>query len=134
MRLVSDTVWGMLTVLQEASNQSDDAMTGVAEVILERTRQCWRSDGSVVSTVLAPAQFSGWNTRDPNRIRVGKMDDRDPVVGRAREAWDRASQRATLTFGAVMYHDTRVTPDWIPEFTRVCQIGDLIFYARKAAP
>jgi spore germination cell wall hydrolase CwlJ-like protein len=135
MRLVPDRVWAGLTIAQEASNQDYPVKLGVAEVIRDRTRRHWASDGTVPGTVLHAYQFSGWNTKDPNRIRVAGADDNDPVIADCLRAWDEALLNTTATvLGAVMYHDTSVTPDWIPNFIRTCQVGAMIFYATKPPP
>jgi len=61
-RLVSDDAWAILTVLQEADASPQEERIAVAEVIRDRAKLKYNSDGSIVGTVLKAGQFSGWNT------------------------------------------------------------------------
>ncbi len=115
MRLVSDEAWAVLTILAEASGEGPPGMTGVAEVIRNRTARKYQSDGTVPGTVLRPRQFSCWNSGDPNRARVARMDDTDPVVQTAMAAWREALAGSELVHGAVLYYNPGMvmeTPQW----------------------
>jgi spore germination cell wall hydrolase CwlJ-like protein len=124
-----------MTILQEARSQTLDGMIGVAEVIRDRTKSKFYSNGTVISTVLWPYQFSGWNTKDPNREICGKMEMDNPLVIMAIRAWKIANNNFTsLTGGALFYHARTMNPfpDWAssPEMEKTTQIQDHIFYKR----
>jgi len=136
--LVPEWQWAVMTILQEARSQTLDGMIGVAEVIRDRTRSKFYSNGTVISTVLWPYQFSGWNTKDPNREICGKMEMDNPLVIMAIKAWKLALNNNTnLTGGALFYHAISMNPfpTWSssPEMEKTTQIQDHIFY-RKVNP
>ena len=136
--LVPDWQWAVMTILQEARSQTLDGMIGVAEVIRDRTKSKFYSNGTVISTVLWPYQFSGWNTKDPNREICGKMELDNPLVIMAIRAWRIANNNFTsLTGGALFYHASSMNPfpDWATsgEVEKTTQIQDHIFY-RKVTP
>ena len=58
-------ILGALTVLGEARGETQAGKLAVAHVIRNRMAKSGRS---VADTVLAPWQFSCWNTGDPNRL------------------------------------------------------------------
>jgi spore germination cell wall hydrolase CwlJ-like protein len=132
-RLVEDWEWVVLTIIQEASSESLDGMTGVAEVIRERAETKYNSNGSLIDTCLRANQFSGWDTNDSNRIRAAEYELDHPAVTKAITAYRRAFfSRTTLTKGANLYHaDWMVKyPSWStnPRVTRLTQIDRHIFY------
>lgn len=137
VRLVDDAIWGILTVLQEASSEPYSGKVAVAEVIQRRARERFFSDGTIPGTVLKPYQFSGWNSKDPNRIRVAKLDDSLPVVRDAIEAWHEAERGSDLTHGALLYYNPRIVPmpAWAyPEVAvQTAVIGSHQFYRPKGA-
>ncbi len=106
-------------------------MTMVSEVIRDRRETKYNSDGTIVGTVLASKQFSGWD--DHNRIRVAKMDLSQDAVQKALLAYKDAFERRTnYAMGANLYH-----ADWMPEYpswtkapnvVRLTQEGSHIFY------
>lgn len=121
----------VLTILQEASSESLEGMTAVAEVIRDRTKTKFHSDGSLINTILAPSQFSGWN--DSNRIRVLGYDISDPEVTMAIKAYKNAFEHNTnYALGANLYHADWMNPypDWTnsPKVKRLGHIGKHIFY------
>lgn len=129
--VIENWQWVVETILQEASNESMKGMTMVAEVIRDRAETKFNSDGTIVGTVLAPKQFSGWD--DWNRIRVAKMDLAQDAVQKALYAYKDAFERRTsFAMGANLYH-----ADWMPEYpewtkapnvVRLTQEGHHIFY------
>lgn len=130
-QVVEDWQWVVETILQEASSESFKGMIMVAEVIRDRAETKYNSDGTIIGTVLAPKQFSGWD--DYNRIRVAKMDMSDGTVGLAMKAYEMAFKgRSSYAMGANLYHaDTMpVYPDWTksPNVVRLTQEGHHIFY------
>jgi len=117
-RLIADWIWGVLTVWQEAQGEPYRDKVMVAEVILNRTRRKYMSDGTVASTCLWPMQFSGWNAHDdtPNfkeRIESAKLDDDNPVVKDCIKAWKEAENGSNLTNGAYLYYNPLISnPPW----------------------
>jgi hypothetical protein len=131
VELIEPWKWAVMTILQESRNQSLDGMIGVAEVIRNRTNQKFYSNGTVISTVLWPYQFSGWNTKDPNREICGKMELDNPLVGLAIKAWKIANNNSTsLTSGALFYHARTMNPypDWVKDMILTTTIQDHLFY------
>src|SRR5438477_10827167 len=104
MRLVSEAAWAIMTLWQEARGCSDDEMQMIAEVILQRMREHYASDGTVSGTVLRPAQFSGWNTHDHNRLPSSRIDDTDLLVGRLIVAFKLAQKGSAKSNGALLYY------------------------------
>jgi spore germination cell wall hydrolase CwlJ-like protein len=104
-------------------------MLGVAEVIRNRCRMHYASDGSVASTVLWPLQFSGWNAKDGNRIVSARLDDLDPVVVQCQEAWRMAQAGSNTVLNAVLYcNDALVSPSWLARSRATAVIGHHTFY------
>ena len=134
MRLVSDDTWGILTLLQEASGEPMAGKVAVAEEILNRTKQRFFSHGTVASTVLWPWQYSGWNTKDPNRLRTAVLDDADPEVRSCIEAWTRARTGPPSLPGVTHHYNPTIVPtppDWVHEMTLLAEIGHHRFYKKR---
>lgn len=82
------------------------------------------SDGTVASTVLWPYQFSGWNTKDPNRRKVATLDTDDRLVQACARAWQEAVNGSDLTKSATHYYAPAiVTPEWASKMTVTARIG-----------
>lgn len=134
MRLIPDHTWAILTLWQEARGETDEGRIAVAEVIRNRTMQRYSSQGTVASTVLWPWQFSGWNTRDPNRTGAAMLDDADPSVVACGRAWDVAAAGSNLTQGAVLYYNPAgipVPPPWVAQSRRTVVIGRHHFFVPR---
>lgn len=104
MRVISEDALAIITIYQEASGEPWDGKVAVAEVIRNRMREKYMSDGTVSGTVLRASQFSGWNT-DAGAVRLKslRIDADDPVVLDCRKAWSAAQQQSNLAKGAVLY-------------------------------
>lgn len=136
MRLVPDRIWVAMTIRQESDGEPYIGKLAVAEVIRNRMETRYNSDGTGYGTVLYPFQFSGWNTNDPNRIRVANIDDKDYLTQQALQAYDEAFNRRTdITFGANLYHSRHMSP--YPAWTlsqkviKTAEIGNHIFYKER---
>lgn len=128
MFLIDPEIWAVLTIIQEASGENSEGMIAVGEVIRKRMRLKLFSDGTVPGTVLRPYQFSGWNTTDPNRIRVSLSKINDPIVVKAITAWEN-SRVTSHSNGATHYHSRKIkSPDWAAGKTSCASIGNHIFY------
>jgi cell wall hydrolase len=130
MRLVTGRVWAVLTIWQEARGEDHAGRVAVAEVIRNRMTLKYASDGTAEGTVLRPYQFSGWNTKDPNRLACAKVDAMDPVVMDCAKAWEE-SATSNLTKGAVLYLNPAIVsplPNWAKQENRTAIIGQHHFY------
>lgn len=137
MRLVPDDAWAVMTIWQEARSEPYMGMLAVAEVIRNRMRAKFFSDGTVVGTVLRDRQFSGWNNRDPNRIPSAQIRIDSSFVWQCAKAWDEAMARpgSQVAQGAFSYFNPAVVvPPWKVDFRLVATIGAHEFYVPKTTP
>lgn len=128
-RVVPDDVWGALTVWAEARGEPYAGQVAVARVIRNRVRLGWAHD--VVGVVLAPYQFSCYNTQDPNRLAAARIDSDDPEVQSARRAWEESETNDAGIGDAVMYYAPRGVdhpPSWATKEKFVITIGHHFFY------
>ena len=128
-RLVPDWVWAVITIMQEAQGEPMSTKIAVAEVIFLRTKLKYMSDGTVVSTVLWPMQFSGWNAQDDTpkyreRIECAKISIDDPVVEACIDAWHIAEGGSNTTNGALLYYNPSIcSPAWAAKCIETAVIG-----------
>jgi len=133
--LINPEVWGVLTVAAEAGGEPMEGKVGVAEVIRNRMRRRYSSDGTVEGTVLRAKQFSCWDSQDIGRIRVARLDLSDPILRDSALAWEQAFRRhSNVANGAVLYHADYVSPSWAEKAIRLTQISRHIFYDDQAEP
>lgn len=114
MRVIPDDAWAVLTLYGEARGESFLGKVAVGEVIRTRMARKYLSDGSVVGTVLKPYQFSCWNTNDPNRLLMARLEDDAPIYRECARAWTE-SAFTIVTQGAVCYLNPRALtqlPTW----------------------
>ena len=130
MKLLSEDSVAVITIRGEAEGEPYDGKCGVGEVIRRRADTKFYSAGDIISACLFPLQFSCWNARSPNRLRIAASDDTDPNVQECQKAWV-ASASTNLTNGAVMYHAQSILPPWVDEFEFTVQIGHHLFYKEK---
>lgn len=137
MLVINPDDLGTATVLGEAGGEPAEGKAAVAFVIRERMRLKFFSDGTVAGTVLAPFQFSMWNTNERLRIRVCNTDAYDPAAVDSRFAWTGALAQPgpSLPPGTVMYFNPKAVsqrPPWAdsPEFRFVRIIGNHHFYQK----
>lgn len=69
--MISDVDWIAMTVKMEAEGEAYQGKLAVAYVIVNRMHEKGRSASDIV---LAPFQFSCWNTKEPTR---GRLDDQE---------------------------------------------------------
>jgi len=139
MRLISEEALAIVTIMQEAAGEPYPGKLAVAEVIRNRMHKKYASDGTVSGTVLRPLQFSGWNARDPGRIRSVRIDTEDPVVRDCQKAWAEAMAGSQTVNGAVLYYNPSIipeTPEWaLPDSAiPICVIGQHHFFVPKPRP
>ena len=129
MRLISDTALAIATIYGEARGEEYRGKLAVAEVIRNRTKEKYASDGTIAGTVLRRLQFSCWNDGDPNRIVIAKLDDSDPAVQDCMTAWHDANLNGTnVAKGALLYYaPALVSPGWAKASMEVARIGHHVF-------
>lgn len=134
-RILSDDALAIITIAQEAIGESYEGKLAVAEVIRNRMRHKYSSDGTVAGTVLRPWQFSGWNTDSVGRVRMAKIDGDDKVVDDCVRAWRSAKEGSNTVNGAVLYYAPAIVkmPKWArPEYAiQVAEIGGHVFFVPK---
>lgn len=132
--LIADWQLIVATIIQEARLESLKGMTMVAEVIRDRTRTKFNSDGTIAGTILRAKQFSGWNdSEDKVRIASVKIDLADNATQKALYAYKDAFENNTYyAMGANLYHADYMNPypEWTksPNVVRLTQEGHHIFY------
>ena len=136
MKLVPDATWGLITLWMEGRGETHAGKVAIAEVILNRTKQKYSSDGTVSGTCLRAFQFSAWNTTDTNRLVGAKLDDDDPVVQLCHKAWDEANLNLTTNKptvpGALLYYNPRIpAPAWVAKSDFVATVDHHNFYRPK---
>ena len=118
-----------MTVCQEASGEPLEGQKAVAHVLVNRLKQ-GRYGANLATVCLYPAQFSGWNTKDPNRLRVAAMPDAElaPFEAIVQAALDGTDPDETM--GATLYYNPALaTPNWnFAELTQTAQIGKHVFF------
>jgi len=135
--LILPDLLAISTILAEAGNQPFNGMVAVGEVIRERTRRKYNSDGSLIGTLLLPWQFSCWNQDPINRrlmirsLMLISLSATIPQgsINNAIAAWE-ASKTSNVSNKAVLYHTVNIGPSWIksPKVIKTVQIGDHLFY------
>lgn len=138
--LVDPAALAILTIWQEARGEAYEGKLAVAEVIRDRTLRGYQSDGTLVSTLFKPFQFSGWNTQDAQRIKAFKAASAgSPLLAECARAWMEAVTLNTQTAkGALLYHADPMPeglkkPGWAYKLPKLVQIGAHAFYTDPAA-
>ena len=128
MRVVDDDRWAIMTIIGEALTEPLVGKIAVGEVIRNRMKRKYKSDGTIVGTVLHRKQFSMWD--DNARLLAARADDDHPRVKEAIEAW-KLSETSNVTDGAVLYHTPLIDPPYwasYPSVRKVVTINRHIFY------
>lgn len=135
MRLIDDDILAVLCIWAEARGESKAGKIAVAEVLLNRTRLRYNSDGTLAGTIFRDRQFSWANHNNPWRATVFTLDWNSPQVQECREAWEYAKGGSYMAKGAVLYHADYVSPTWASDVgvALVSQHGRHLFYTDSAA-
>jgi spore germination cell wall hydrolase CwlJ-like protein len=135
VRVVSDDVYGALNIFAEARGEPFEGQVAVGNVVRERMRLKYASDGTVVGTVWKSNQFSWTLSSDPQRIRVMRVDDEDPAWVEAMTAWKASETTKVVPSGTVLYHAEHVNPWWAESSAVrfVKRIGRHLFYTEERA-
>jgi spore germination cell wall hydrolase CwlJ-like protein len=122
-RVIDDEELATLTIWMEARGESQEGRTAVAEVIRNRAKK-----KTVAEVVLAPYQFSCWNTQDPNRIKAAQLHRNDALYLECLAAW-KAAATTNLTKGATHYFNPKTAnPSWKALGKKTATIGSHDFY------
>ena len=129
MRLITEDALAIVTIWQEARGEPYEGKLAVGEVIRNRMKRNYFSNGSVSGTVLRDYQFSGWNVGDANRVPSVDIDDGDSTVRECISAW-KDSSISSVANGAVLYCNLHLAhPSWAKPEKMVAQIGNHSFFA-----
>lgn len=131
MRLIPDHVLAELTIWMEARGEPYHGQCAVAEVIQERMRRRYLSDGTVAGTLFMPFQFSCWNSDSHQRIHAVTLEDTDSTLAMCRQAWRDVQAGFSIVPGAVHYLNPSgvlVLPEWASAAKHVARIGNHVFY------
>lgn len=118
------------TIAMEASGEGEDGELAVAFVLVNRVKT-GRWGDNFASVVLAPRQFSCWNTDDPNRFRLARMSNDHPDLQAAAAALNKAlGGSPDPTLGATHYYAVSMPapPGWATTAHFLIQIGKHRFY------
>jgi len=131
MRLVTDDNLAVMNIWAEARGETLEGKVGVAEVMRNRMKRHYASDGTVASTIFWPWQFSGFNTDNQWRSRIFELDNSNVIVRECFDAWVR-SETTNLTHGAVLYCNLnilRTPPRWARPDRLLAEIGQHSFFS-----
>lgn len=132
MRLVPPETLMLLTGWQEVRGQPLEGKRGFCEVVRNRMRLHYQSDGTLEGTLFYPLAFSGWNARDVNRIKSLRVEDSDPQIIEIQKAWElSAGPDLVLPKDAVHYLNPAAVekmPNWAHPSLKVAVIGAHHFY------
>lgn len=92
----------------------------------------WYSGHTLAECCLIAYQFSSWNSTDPNRIAMARLDDADPLLQECRSYMldALANEGSDPTDGATNYYSTDIVlpPAWAATATFTVQIGKTRFF------
>lgn len=139
-RLIPDDIWGTLTLIGEAEGESYLGQVCVGEVIRTRMRRRLFSDGTVVSTIFKPKQFSCWNEGEGSRrVRLATVDDTDAAWPSCLAAWLESAQ-SDVTGGATHYLAVAVVlraagklPSWAADAKDPTKVAEALVTLREGA-
>lgn len=131
--ILDDLTLMAATILMEAGNQSFEGKVAVGWVIMNRDAHT--ASAGIDDVVLAPWQFSAWNTDNKARASLQDVMQKQPAL------WSECMKAAAAamwqfvpdpTHGAVMYLNPVVTrkirggtlPDWYDAAKVTAVIGD----------
>lgn len=129
--ILARTIWG------EARGEGRTGMTAVANVVMNRyyqaksSRALARRFGSTVREVcLKKNQFSCWNSNDPNRPLMLKVNMNDAAFRMAIDIATAAvlGKLNDVTSGSDHYHTTAIRPSWTQGKVAAVVIGTHKFY------
>jgi spore germination cell wall hydrolase CwlJ-like protein len=132
LKLFDPEILATGTIWTEAQGEALEGKLCVGEVIRQRMKQRYSSDGTVAGTVARSKQFSAMNDDRQNNallLRMLQLDYHDPTVIQCREAWLQ-SAFTDYSNGAVLYHGDYMNafPEWVVRCRLVAHVGKHLFY------
>lgn len=118
------TIWG------EARGEPLAGRHAVACVIMNRVKRGGWWGSTIKDVCLHPWQFSCWNEKDPNRMKVEEVTLDDEAFQRCYYVALAAGLKYThdTTLGSTHYHAKGILPDWANGAFPVCSVGNHLFY------
>ena len=114
----------------EARGEPEQGQRAVAHVIWNRLKD-GRWGQTLAAVCLAPEQFSCWNERDPNRMKMAVLGEQDPVILKLADLFASAFGEVDPTDGAMWYYAPKgviLPPYWAAEKTFTGVFGSQRFY------
>ena len=139
MRVIASDAFAVVTIYMEGAGEPFEFKVAVAETLLTRMTEGVASDGTIEDTVTRPFQYSGWNTKSPERKRCLMIDDDDDAVKDCQKAWILAqskttnySNHATHYFSPKSMVPPGSVPSWVDSMDQVAEVHGSLFYRPKA--
>lgn len=129
VRVIPEVTLASLNIWMETEGEPWEGKCAVGEVMRERVKS-GRFGKSLTHVILAPYQFSGWNTKESRRIHAMLLDEEDPVFQECFRAW-MASEKTAYAKGATFYYNPKVVrdpPAWAMPGRFASQVGSHFFY------
>ncbi len=125
MAIAARTLW------QEARGEPDIGRRAVAHVLANRLKRgTWGT--TLAEVCLYPFAFSGWNPRDPNRLKAARLADDDLELAACARLIAAATSGSDIdpTLGALSYYaPERVgEPEWARRMTPCGRFGTQLFF------
>ena len=123
--ILARTIWG------EARGEGVHGMQAVANVIMNRVKRGGWWGATIEDVCKKPAQFSCWNTSDPNYQKIKSITTDDTQFKQALNIARLAitGNLTDITGEATHYHSVAVKPAWADKLILTTRIGDHLFYA-----
>lgn len=134
MNIIQPSALAIITIWMEAEGECFEGKCAVGEVIRNRMKRFYSSDGSIPGTVARRFQFSGWNDDKTNNARLIlalKLDDSSVIAMQCVDAW-RQSATTNYTKEAVLYLNKALVdplPSWALSENEVATIGSHTFFS-----
>lgn len=123
LRQLAVVAWG------EARGDGYCAMQAVSAVILNRLQANPKLYGATITQVIhKPFAFSVFGRRDPNRVKMAKVDESDPSFISATLAAIAAVGGSDPTGGATHFAVAGSRPAWATHMVLTARIGAHLYY------
>lgn len=118
------------TGYMEVSGEPPEGQRAFSHVLVNRLRD-GRWGKTLAEVVLKAEQFSCWNTKDPNRLRLAREPESNPVFEQIEKYLVDAlnGEDDDPTNGAKWYFNPKLAmPSWANSLTKTVDIGNHSFY------
>lgn len=122
--------WLALNIYYESGNQPMIGKIAVGVVTLNRLRT--RYSDSIEGVIKQYKQFSWYDPQKINKPRDEKTWNESVYVAKLLLSLDPNHAIIEMFDGITHFHATYVKPEWRKSMVKVTQIGDHIFYKKKA--